>query len=229
MFSPLPDRLAVPDRQVDAWILRVCPGMEAAHWEEMLSSDELAKGRRFHFQKDRDLSWNARAALRILLGKYLGVPAGKIRFDYTSRGRPVLAAGHAGGIEFSVSHSGERVAIALSKGAVGVDLELSGREIDVALLSQYVSLSNVSEAERQSAFLRHWTRIEAYLKATGIGLSADAPSLPDDSWEFFDLTDQEYAMAIAAHRPCVECRSRWLEWSGGELRAQECVRVFPTD
>jgi 4'-phosphopantetheinyl transferase len=209
MFSLLPDRLTLSDAQIDAWILPVC-SLTESQAAELLSPGELAKGRRFHFQKDRDLSWNARAALRILLGKYLGVPAPSVGFVYTDRGRPVLAAGHAeGGIQFSVSHAGTRVAIAVAHGPVGIDIEQAGRQVDAAV------------SGGQPDFLRQWTRMEAYLKATGAGLGDTMSARPDSSWIFFDISDHEYAGAIATRIPRAECRIYRLEWRGGQLQREQ--------
>jgi len=226
MFNPLPEMLMLQDAQAEVWILAGCATLGESLLSNLLSPAELEKGRRFRFQKDRDLSWNARSVLRILLGKYLGIPASEIRFVYTSRGRPVLAPEHAsGGIEFSVSHSFDRVAIAFARGPIGIDLEQAGREVDLNLLSTYVSLPEVPSEQRQTEFLRRWTRIEAYLKATGEGL--DNVPAPDPSWVFFDLSDGEYALAIAARQPCMRCRLHRLQWIGSELAAEQLELVFP--
>ena len=161
--------------QVDVWTLAIRT-LGEAELASLLSPDELAKGRRFRFQKDRDLSWNARAALRILLGKYLKTAPADLRFEYESSGRPVLASGD---LRFNVSHSGKRVAIAVARTEVGVDIEHRG-EIE-------------------------WTRKEAYLKALGVGLTGEAPP-PDDTWTFFDLSDAEYAGTVAVRGPCPDFR-----------------------
>jgi phosphopantetheinyl transferase len=230
MFNPLPERLMLKDAQADAWILPGCSSLPESLLSGLLSPDELDKGRRFHFQKDRDLSFNARVVLRVVLGKYLGIPAGEIQFVYTSRGRPVLAPEQAaGGIEFSVSHSFDRIAIAVARGPIGIDLEQAGREVDLNLLSSYLSLPEVPAERRQAEFLRHWTRMEAYLKATGEGLDNVPAPAPDPSWVFFDLSDEEYTLAIAAPPPCVRCRPHSLQWAGSELAAQQREPVFPDE
>jgi phosphopantetheinyl transferase len=144
----------------------------------LLSPDEIEKGRRFRFQKDRNLSWSARAALRALLGGYLAAAPAELRFQYEAAGRPRLAGGPC----FSVSHSGTRVAIAIARAETGVDIE-----------------------RRQSESLCEWTRNEAYVKALGIGITGSAPP-PDASWTFFDLSDEAYEGAVAVHVACAECR-----------------------
>lgn len=162
--------------QVDVWMLEVRT-VDESLLTGLLSADELAKGRRFRFQKDRDLSWNARAALRVLLGRYLGLAPAAVQFVYEPAGRPMLAAHD---LRFNVSHSGPRVAIAVARADVGVDIEL----------------------RRPAESLREWTRHEAYVKALGMGI-AGTPPPPDENWTFFDLSDEEYegALAVRACRP----------------------------
>jgi hypothetical protein len=165
--------------QVDVWTLDVVP-IEESLLTGLLSPDELAKGRRFRFQKDRDLSWNARAALRTLLGRYLGMSPAGLRFVYEPAGRPVLPAHD---LLFNVSHSGQRVAIAFARAAVGVDIEL----------------------RRPAESLREWTRHEAYVKALGVGI-AGTPPARGEQWRFFDLSDELYEGAVAVDSPGARLR-----------------------
>lgn len=168
---------------MDVWTLDVVPLDETAV-ARLLSPDELAKGRRFRFQKDRDLSWNARAALRTLLGRYLGRDPAALEFHYEPKGRPVLRAHD---LRFNVSHSGRRVALAFSREPVGVDVEL----------------------RRPDQSLCEWTRHEAYVKALGVGI-AGSPPAPDASWKFFDLSDEQYEGAVAVQSANPTLRRRRL-------------------
>jgi 4'-phosphopantetheinyl transferase len=117
--------------------------------------------------------------LRILLGRYLETPPAEIRFQYENHGKPEIALPHAcRDLRFNFSDSGGLALIAVGSGrTLGVDIErvrplpdfldiatrfFSAREVQAILA--------LSENKRQEAFFACWTRKEAYLKATGIGL-----------------------------------------------------------
>src|SRR5436305_2580468 len=72
-----------------------------------LTAEELERAGRFHFRKDRESFVVARGVLRDILGRYLGVQPGRIRFSYGVYGKPALAAETCGGLplRFNLSHS----------------------------------------------------------------------------------------------------------------------------
>ncbi len=83
------------------------------------------------------------------------------------------------GLGFNLSHSGSLVAIALARGReVGVDIEsvhqmddwprLAGRIFSPRELCE---LHSLPRQQQPQAFFNGWTRKEAYLKATGEGLT----------------------------------------------------------
>jgi 4'-phosphopantetheinyl transferase len=143
----------------------------------LLSADERARGGRFHFERDRRRFVNARGLLRALLGRYLDVDPARLLFGYGPRGKPFLAA--RGELRFNVSHSSGLALLAFARGLeLGVDVERERplpESEDIA--SRYFSAREGAELrglrveERGAAFFRCWTRKEAFIKATGDGLS----------------------------------------------------------
>jgi 4'-phosphopantetheinyl transferase len=114
----------------------------------------------------------------------LDKPASALVFKYGAQGKPDLAAdfSHDRVLRFNLSHSAGWAMFALAWNRdLGVDLEaaarlkrdagglsgLAGRVLSARELSIWQALP---EAERESAFLRAWTRKEACAKATGRGL-----------------------------------------------------------
>jgi len=97
-------------------------------------------------------------------------------------GRPLFPPGFAG----SISHT-DRLAVALvapGAGAVGVDIEDQGRAVTPALIDACTSPAEralcaeaPNEAERRVLFYRIWTRKEALLKASGIGMGVPLAGL----------------------------------------------------
>ena len=160
--------------------------------EESLSGDEKERACRYRFSRDRDRFMAARGILREILGRYLSVPPGRLRFYYGAQGKPNLAAvarescgtrndsnRSCGGLEFNVAHSGALALFALSRGKpVGVDLEsiqFNMADWDVARTffapEEAAAIRALRPDLQAEAFFACWTRKEAYLKARGGGLS----------------------------------------------------------
>jgi 4'-phosphopantetheinyl transferase len=145
-----------------------------------LAQDERSRADRFYFQEDREHFIAARGVLRAVLGKYLQIDPGRLRFEYGSYGKPKLAEEfRAGSFCFNVSHSHGLAVYALSSGReVGVDVERirSGfaceRIAERFFSPQEVrALRSLPRSRQDEAFFNCWTRKEAYIKAKGVGVS----------------------------------------------------------
>jgi hypothetical protein len=91
----------------------------------ILSDDERSRADKFYFNRDRRRFIVARAGLRIILGRYLGIEPEQLRFHYNRYGKPSLS-GHSGEDElrFNVSHSRDLALHAITReGNVGIDVE----------------------------------------------------------------------------------------------------------
>ena len=146
--------------------------------ESMLDAGERDRAARFVRAADRRRFEHAHTALRCLLARCLGVPPAAIQYRVGPNGKPHIADGLPH-IEFNMAHSSELALIAVSRDlSVGVDVE---RLRNIPEANEIVA-SYFTEAERSAigllppdqqspAFLLHWTRKEAVIKATGEGLS----------------------------------------------------------
>jgi 4'-phosphopantetheinyl transferase len=121
----------------------------------------------------------AHGVLRDLLGAYLRIPAGRIRYAYNACGKPDLSPEFGGRLKFNLSHAAGLALIAIARdSSVGADLEYIRAHVDyveiarrffsAAEVDQLMLLPNHLDAE---AFLACWTKKEAYLKACGYGLT----------------------------------------------------------
>ncbi|MFD3531000.1 4'-phosphopantetheinyl transferase family protein [Streptomyces sp. NPDC058664] len=127
--------------------------------------------------EDRGRFIAGRALLRTAAAGYLGVAPRHVevvaRCPDCSRnhGKPELPGT---GLQVSVSHSGSRVGVAVTRaGAVGIDVEEISASVSPAELLPHVlgPLEPRTPAHATaSGFHRMWTRKEAVLKATGLGL-----------------------------------------------------------
>lgn len=146
----------------------------------VLSDDELARADRFKFEEPRRRFVACRAALRQLVGGFLNREATEIELAYGLHGKPQLAANDPDlPLEFSVSHSADLALIAVCCGRrVGVDLERHDAKVRIHKLAtrffsprESMELANLPSEDQLAGFYRGWTSKEAYLKATGFGLS----------------------------------------------------------
>ena len=147
---------------------------------DLLDSDERERASRFRHPRHAARCAAARCLLRRLLAAYVGEEPGRLRIETGPHGKPRLGGLHGGHpLRFNLSHAGGRAIYAVtSQTEVGVDLEAL-REIPDALemaerffsADEARSLRGFSVGERGPAFLRCWTRKEAFVKALGQGLS----------------------------------------------------------
>jgi 4'-phosphopantetheinyl transferase len=145
-----------------------------------LCTAERQRAGRFHFQKDRKQFIVARALLRIILGRYLAREPSELSFCYNQYGKPeLLSADRTQIIHFNLSHARELALIAVAQNCdVGIDLEyirldLPWEEMAQSCFSprERAILHQLPAAMKASVFFTVWTRKEAYIKATGKGLS----------------------------------------------------------
>lgn len=146
---------------------------------KLLSPQELRKSARFRFQKDRRLYLTGRGMLRKLCSEVLGVPGQDIRIGEGQYGKPYLMD-YSGVLPFNMSNSGSFVVQAFDFGRqeIGVDIEVINKEFeywDVA--GHYFSKKECDQIYNHRDFYRLWTKKEALLKVTGVGLVDDLPNV----------------------------------------------------
>ena len=142
----------------------------------LLSVDETARARRFHFDQDRDRYARGRGFLRRMLGQACGQDPARLVFGIGGQGKPYL---QGISLSFNLSHSRDLAVLAISRtGPLGIDLEFIDRQADIAGLAQTcltaaetAVLQALPEASRAARFFRFWTAKEARMKLTGEGMS----------------------------------------------------------
>ncbi len=172
------------DKTIAVWRISIAAHLKAiADYRLLLSPDELQRAGRYHHQKDKDRFMVSRGVLRILLGRYLGMPANLVEFEMRTNKKPFVK--NAGNVQlhYNTSHSGDYVLIAIASSALGIDVEQKDTSFPFAeILAHSFSESEV-DAIQQSAvpietFYTLWTRKEALLKATGKGIDDDMKLIP---------------------------------------------------
>ncbi len=176
-YGTLNGTLLPEENVVHVWKIALDRPERVPVLEMLLSSDEVERAQRFHFERDRRRFVVARGTVRLILGHYLGVPAAAVKFAYGPQGKPALAT-PCDKIEINISHSHELALLALTRRRhLGVDVEHIREDLDWLPLTERFfapvevrQLQALPERERRVGFYRCWTRKEAYLKARGDGL-----------------------------------------------------------
>jgi len=147
--------------------------------EAMLTKDELAQ---YHAAlkdpKTHAMAVRARAELRRMLGREIGVPPQRVPLHYDAHGKPRCEELCACGLDFSVSHTDDCALIAFGEAAgIGVDVEAildeepSEENLNIVFDEQEFHLwATLPDDKRPQAFTQAWTIKEAALKAIGTGL-----------------------------------------------------------
>lgn len=143
---------------------------------DLLSPAERAKALRYLRPIDRERAVASRALLRVLLGRYTGLPPAAVPLTTERHGKPALA-----GLPwaFNVSHTDNFGLYAVTfRRRVGVDVERVRPVADMhGLVDRFfaprekLDFSRLTGREREEGFFNAWTRKEAFAKATGVGLN----------------------------------------------------------
>lgn len=221
--------------QIHVWRARLDdPSTPEEAARAALSPAEARRADRFRFPLHRRRWVVSRAALRAILGAYLGRPPAAIEFERGPGGKPFLA-GRDGDLDlrFNLAHSGEWAAIAVALGRdVGIDVERMRRDAPILDLArrwfapeEVEGLLAVPAGLRSAAFFACWTRKEAVVKAEGETvpaalrrfavpvdpLAAEVRALgPGRAWSVATLdVGAGYAAALAFEAPAETRRYRW--------------------
>ncbi len=239
-WSPLPGEAALGGNEVQ--VVLVSLDISRSRLEELggtLSPDEQERAGRFFSNKDASRFIARRGLLRELLARHLKTPPPELVFSCGPYGKPqVNVTSGSKALYFSASHSDTAAAFAFTHdGELGVDIELIR---PISELPELVSTvfsqreqsvwQTLSESGRLPAFFKCWTRKEAFLKGTGLGLQKSPnqidicpiPRRADDlfrvldqgievpDWTIRDLSTGDYAIALAStHSPAQLTCWRW--------------------
>jgi 4'-phosphopantetheinyl transferase len=186
-------------------------GDEESAFRRSLSAEERARADRFAFDEPRKRWVVSRGRLRVLLGSLTGAEPRDVVLVEDERGKPRLGGTCGQGrLRFNVSHSGDLwvCAVALHR-EVGVDIERHDRNRHHERLARgYFSAAEreallaLPRAKIPEAFLRCWTRKEAFLKAVGFGIT-----VPLDSFDV-TLAPEDPPMVVST-RFDADAAARW--------------------
>lgn len=247
---PRCDNITEPPSELEAHVWHAnlsCSDDVIAEFEGLLSEDECARARQFHFDRHRLRYIAARGLLRTMLAGYTRCHPRKLTFAYGPRGKPQLAPDSR--LRFNISHTEDRAVFAFAwERDVGVDVEHIREDVDVLgvaahdfTIEEAAQLRALAPAERTLAFFVTWTRKEAFIKARGDGLGmpldsfevATDPLAPPrlvstrrhpmetQRWTLFDLQAGPGLAAAMAVEGSVECVREFVYVPGNRARGAE--------
>lgn len=182
-----------------------------------LTDIERERARRFRTTARGDAFVVRRGILRCLLGAYTGEQPALIQLGEGAHGKLFLAGHH--GVSFNLAHSGAVALYAVGSGQdIGVDVERVRTRIDHrAVARRFFSkaenkaLESLAGHRQLTSFFSCWAAKEAFVKATGAGLSRglrgfEVPVPPPvrptpvcDNWWLVTLAVEDgYAAALVA-------------------------------
>ncbi|MBD0270176.1 MAG: 4'-phosphopantetheinyl transferase superfamily protein, partial [Cyanobacteria bacterium Co-bin8] len=163
------------------------PYLEA--WVGCLSPEERDRMNRFVFERDRIRYGLSRGGLRQLLSRYVNCDPAGLGFEYETRGKPHLCIdGQRADLQFNLSHSGDWVVYGVScDRAIGIDIEQVRPLRDLQQMAQRCLTTEelqvfeqIPAEAAQAQFFEYWTGKEAFLKATGQGLTRSMSDVKAD-------------------------------------------------
>ena len=173
-IAAVPKRLPTPG---ELWLWFAEPlATRSNEFLPHLDLSEQTRVFRFHDEANRWTCAAARAGLRALLADMLGATPQSLSFVSGRKGKLLLPSAP---IHFNVSHTRGLVAIAISGSQVGIDVEpvrMTTDLMDIARLAFAPEMQAAlhdcrGETLQARMFFRFWTLGEAYIKATGEGIS----------------------------------------------------------
>lgn len=173
--------IELPEDEVHIWNFDMDKYLnQIDEFVDILSSDELIRASKFHFNKDKNWFIISRGLLRIFMNYYTAIPAAQIKFSFNNFGKPSLPLAVNGTqLHFNLSHSKNFMSIAFTNdNHIGIDVELMKPLKDhLEIAKRFFSVSEVEQLLSFPAdkiidgFYSCWTAKEAVIKLSGEGLS----------------------------------------------------------
>ena len=196
----------------------------------LLDRQEQDRALQFKVRVPRDEFVVSHAFVRLALGKYLHVDPRDVQFRVSSNGKPELIGN--GPLRFNLSHTHNAAVLAITRNRpVGVDVERIREDLDcMKLAERFFSTKEVNwlrsqpRTEMAKSFYGCWTAKEAYMKATGTGLSA-----PLAGFSVIPTNYEDLRLEISDRPDHSKTWSMWQLDVGENLRCALAVQEAGTD
>jgi len=170
------------ENEVHLWLVdlnRVDPVLLTSY-HDLMTDEEIERNQRYRFEEGRITDAVTRALVRTTLSRYRDVDPTAWRFSKGEHGKPEINAPELSQpLRFNLSHTrGQIVCAIATTQRLGVDIEWVERRNSLLNIAErffspleVTDLFALPEAEQKSRFFDYWTLKEAYIKASGEGIS----------------------------------------------------------
>jgi len=160
------------DKQIDVWRINVTDNiLYLESFNSILNASEQTRAEKYLRDAGRNRFIISRGALRNILGKYLKQLPNTIEFKLGANQKPYVESS----LHYNLSDSADWIVIAVAGSEIGVDVEFVKPDFsfDSILQSHFNTkeIEYIKQADSPNRFFKLWTRKEAILKATGVGLT----------------------------------------------------------
>lgn len=174
-FTPLnSEHCVLNESRIDLWQFSLEEELHEAY--QLLNVEEQARADRFYFEKHKRRFATSRAAVRIILGRYLNLPPEQLEFSYNAQGKPSVI--NLQKLQFNLSHTEDTALLAVGKNfPLGVDIERYSARPYEGIAKHLFSdqeledLAKAPPSLKPALFFHVWAQKEAFIKASGLGLS----------------------------------------------------------
>jgi 4'-phosphopantetheinyl transferase len=172
----------LPSNTVHVWYYNIDPNQghnSLINGQQILTTKEIERAHSYKYQHLKDYALARRYFERTILSKYHNTHPKDWVFNKQKNGKPEISLPTTD-IRFNLSHSKGKVVCAVTRNKnIGIDIEKITSDIDILTVAKnYFSKTEVNHlttlktpAQKLNLFYSLWTLKEAYVKATGTGLS----------------------------------------------------------
>lgn len=172
-MPPATQAIKLNKNEVHLWMLNPKQILGSSTIRSLLSTSECEKVDRYRSASAQHTALITRAFIRLLLSQYASFSPQTWRFSIGEMGKPEIAD-NTFGLRFNLSHNDELIICAIClNNEVGCDIENLSRKISVnAIAKRFFSEREAQLIEAEpTRFFEYWTLKEAFVKATGLGIS----------------------------------------------------------
>lgn len=202
---------------------------------QYLDLSERQRACRFKFDYLRRNYIVSHAFFRFLIAHYLQISPQEVSFCYGPHGKPFIRDKD---FHFNMSHSHQRAIYAFSCiGEVGIDIEYINPKVPIEQLPFSIFPIAVQKEIRsypyplqRELFYKNWVRMEAYLKAEGLGLSCGQSQTPSFSkWRFYDVPLSDGYVGGVVYKASLSFANASLEHPIPKIKDAMNIEIPPTN
>ena len=168
------------NNHIDLWFIspNEISDLIVQYLKTLLSKKEKEKLAHYKNSKAQHTALITRAICRMVLSQYTNTAPSKLNFIKNQHGKPELTD-NKNKIRFNLSHNNDLIIIAIcTKDDIGCDIENPLRKVNIEPLTrryfseqEHLEICTLTSKVQQQRFFEMWTLKEAFVKATGIGIS----------------------------------------------------------